>query len=114
MSEDQPRSRIPRVTRRFRQGPQPVGMSVDRVLKHLNAPTAEVVESVFSDWKRLVGDVIGEHTTPTKVENGVLYLEVDNPAWASEMEWMSEELLRRISDRADTIEITSIKVVLAR
>jgi len=85
-----------------------------RVLKHLNAPKAEVVESVFSDWERLVGEVIAEHTTPQRIEGGVLFLEVDNPAWASEMDWMSEELLRRITTMADTVEITEIRVVLAR
>lgn len=100
--------------RRFWDGPQPVGGGVERVLKHLNAPKADVVESVFSDWERLVGEVIAEHTTPVRIEKGVLYLEVDNPAWASEMEWMSEELLRRITAKANTVEITAIRVQLAR
>lgn len=108
---DVPRSRN---YRRFWDGPQQLGSGVERVLKHLNAPRADVVESVFSDWERLVGEVIAEHTTPTRIENGVLFLEVDNPAWASEMEWMSEELLRRISEMADTVEITAIRVTLAR
>ncbi len=108
---DVPRSRN---YRSFWDGPQRLGGGVDRVLKHLNAPKADVVESVFSDWERLVGEVIAEHTTPTKIERGVLYLEVDNPAWASEMEWMSEELLRRISAMANTVEITAIRVQVAR
>jgi len=108
---DVPRSRH---YRRFWDGPQTVGTGVERVLKHLNAPKADVVESVFADWERLVGEVIAKHTRPQRITNGVLFLEVDDPAWASEMEWMSEELLRRISTMADTLEITEISVVLAR
>lgn len=100
--------------RRFWDGPQTVGTGVERVLKHLNAPKAGVVESVFADWERLVGDVIAAHTRPQRITKGVLYLEVDDPAWASEMEWMSEDLLERISEMANTIEITEIKVVLTR
>ncbi len=100
--------------RRFWDGPQTVGSGVERVLKHLNAPKADVVESVFADWERLVGEVIAKHTRPQRITNGVLVLEVDDPAWASEMEWMSEELLRRISTMADTLEITEISVFLAR
>jgi len=108
---DVPRSRT---YRRFWDGPQQVGDGVERVLKHLNAPKGNVVESVFSDWDRLVGDLIGAHTRPTRIENGVLFLEVDDAAWASEMEWMSEELLRRIAEKAETVEITKITVVLSR
>jgi len=108
---DVPRSRT---YRRFWDGPQKVGGGVERVLKHLNAPNADVVESVFSDWERLVGEVIASHTRPKRIENGVLVLEVDDPAWASEMEWMSEELLRRITTNANTEEITQIRVQLAR
>ena len=100
--------------RRFWDGPQQVGSGVERVLKHLNAPKADVVESVFADWERLVGEVIAKHTRPARITNGTLFLVVDDPAWASEMEWMSEELLRRISALADTVEITDIKVQISR
>ena len=100
--------------RRFWDGPKQIGAGVERVMKHLNAPTPEVIGLIFSDWDRLAGDVIGGHSRPQKIVDGVLYLEVDEPAWASELEWMSEDLLHRISDMAETVEITSIKVVLAR
>lgn len=83
-------------------------------MKHLAAPKTDVVESVFSDWSSLAGEVIGAHTRPQKISNGVLHLEVDDPAWASEMQWMSEELLRRISTMLETSEITEIVVHLAR
>ena len=83
-------------------------------MTHLAAPKVDVVEQVFSDWPRLVGDVISAHTRPTKITNGVLFIEVDDPAWASEMRWMSEELLRRISTMLETVEITEISVQLSR
>lgn len=100
--------------RRFRDGPQPVGRGIDRVMKHLDAPKTDVIETVFSDWSRLAGEVIGAHTRPQKIERGVLHLEVDDPAWASEMQWMSEDLLHRISTMLETVEITEIKVHLKR
>ena len=100
--------------RRFRDGPQRVGKGIDRVMKHLDAPKVDVVETVFSEWSTLAGEVIGAHTRPQKITNGVLHLEVDDPAWASEMKWMSEELLRRISSRLESDEITEIQVHLAR
>jgi predicted nucleic acid-binding Zn ribbon protein len=83
-------------------------------MTHLAAPKADVVEQVFSDWQRLVGEVIAAHTRPKKIANGVLFIEVDDPAWASEMRWMSEELLERISTMLETVEITEISVQLSR
>jgi len=100
--------------RRFWDGPHRVGDGIERVMRHLNAPKADVVETVFSDWERLVGEMIAAHTRPQRIVNGVLFLEVDDPAWASEMQWLSEDLLERISAKADTLEITEIKVVLTR
>jgi predicted nucleic acid-binding Zn ribbon protein len=100
--------------RRYRDGPQPMSRGVERVMKHLDAPKAGIVESIFNEWPRLAGEVIAAHSTPQKVTNGVLHLEVDDPAWASEMQWMSEELLRRISTMLETVEITEIKVHLSR
>ena len=106
---EQPRSRN---YRRFWDGPQTVGTGVDRVLKHLNAPTADVVESVFANWEDLVGEVIAKHTRPQRITNGVLIIEVDDPAWASEMKWMSEALLEQIRAGADTVEINEIRIAL--
>ena len=61
-----------------------------------------------------LGEVIGEHTRPKTIDDGTLVLEVDNPAWACEMEWMSEDILRTIAERTETTEITAITVVIAK
>jgi len=100
--------------RRFRDGPQPMGRGIDRVMKHLSAPTTDVIESVFSNWESLVGDVIATHTTPVKIDNGVLTLEVDDPAWASEMQWMSAALIEQIAEKLETDQVQSIRVQIAR
>ncbi len=91
-----------------------MGQAVDRLLGHLNAPRRDTVEAIFERWPELVGDVIGTHTTPMRVVDGELHLEVADQAWVSEMEWMSEELLRQITTKLETDEIQAIKVHLAR
>ena len=84
------------------------------MMKHLSAPTTDVIESVFSNWESLVGDVIATHTTPVKIDNGVLTLEVDDPAWASEMQWMSAALIEQIAEKLETDQVQSIRVQIAR
>lgn len=88
--------------------------SVNRLMKHMKAPEVSVVESVFSRWPELVGDVIGAHTRPVKIENGTLLIEVDDPAWASEMEWMGEELVRQIRTKLATDQVRELTVRIAR
>ena len=100
--------------REFWDGPKPVGAGIERVMKHLDAPAPTVVTSVFSDWEEIVGEVIAAHARPQRIAKGELVLEVDDPAWASEMEWLVEEIVRRIRTSVETEEITSVKVILSR
>lgn len=100
--------------RGFFDGPKPVGAGVERVMKHLDAPTTSVVTSIFNDWEEIVGETIAAHARPQRIKNGELVLEVDDPAWASEMEWLGEEIVRKIRVAVETEEITKIKVLLSR
>ena len=91
-----------------------MAQGVQRVMRHLRAPRAAVVRSVFTDWDELVGDVIGAHARPIRIVDGTLHIEVDDQAWASEMRWMSEALVERITERLGSAEIVAIEVQLAR
>ena len=102
---------------RFRgpdRGPRPMKAGVERVLRHLHAPETDVVQSVFSDWTGLVGELIGAHSRPVDVADGTLVIEVDDPAWASELGWLADDLLASIQERLDTNEINEIRVRIRR
>jgi predicted nucleic acid-binding Zn ribbon protein len=88
--------------------------SVNRLMKHMKAPEVSVVESVFSNWADIVGEVIGAHTRPVKIEEGNLLIEVDDPAWASEMEWMGEELVRQVREKLNTDQVKTLTVRIAK
>ena len=81
---------------------------------HLDAPTTGVVTSIFSDWEAIVGETIAAHARPQRISKGELVLEVDDPAWASDMVWLGEEIVRKIHLVVETEEITTIKVQLSR
>ena len=83
-------------------------------MRHLDAPAPDVVEGIFREWPRLVGEVIARNSRPRRIRDGELQIEVDNPAWASELQWMSEEILSRVSSLLETEEITSVSVTLAK
>ena len=95
-------------------GPRPLRIGVERVMRHLQAPPTDVIQSIFADWSGLVGEVIGLHSRPVDVTDGTLVIEVDDPAWASELGWLSEDLLARIRESLDTNEINEIRVKIRR
>ena len=112
--DDNGRPRRSRYEKRFWDGPKQVGFGVDRVMKHLDAPERSVVEGVFSRWPELVGQVIADNCRPARINDGVLVIEADAPAWVSELGWMGEEILNQIRTKLGTDEITSVSVVLAK
>jgi len=81
-------------------------------MRHIEAPETSVVRSIFQDWSALVGELVGEHSRPVDVVSGVLTIEVDDPAWAAELGWLSDELIERIRSRLDTNEINEIRVTI--
>jgi predicted nucleic acid-binding Zn ribbon protein len=51
-------------------------------------------------WEKAVGPVIGKHARAIRVEKGVLWVEVDHPAWKSELHHRKRQILD-ILNRAD-------------
>jgi len=44
-------------------------------------------------WEKAVGPVIGKHARAVRVENGVLWVEVDHPIWKSELHHRKRQIL---------------------
>src|SRR4051794_29020458 len=51
-------------------------------------------------WEKAVGPVIGKHARAVRVENAVLWVEVDHPIWKSELHHRKAQILE-ILNRPD-------------
>jgi predicted nucleic acid-binding Zn ribbon protein len=89
-----------------------VGDSVARVLRHLGAPTAGALETVFGEWPRLVGDRIAAHAEPVSVQRGTLTVRASDATWANQLRWLEGDLLRRLEGTLGPGVIESIEVRL--
>lgn len=76
--------------------PAPIASSLDRVLRSLHAPAARTVKTVFSEWPDLAGPGLAAHAQPIALRDGELVVEVDDPAWASQLRWLEPELRARL------------------
>src|SRR5687767_10493668 len=90
--------------------PVHVGMSVERVLRHLGAPTVDALETVFGQWATLVGARVAEHAEPVAVANGRLTVRAEDPAWASQLKWLERDLVDRLALALGPGVVTSIEV----
>ena len=75
--------------------PEPIGSALDRVARRLGAPTAHALSGLFQRWQELVGESIASHATPVSLKSGLLVVEVDSNAWATQLRFMTTELVER-------------------
>lgn len=93
-----------------RRPPGLVGSDIDRVLAGFGAPPAPVLTRVDDVWGDLVGPAAADHCRPGRVVEGKLHIEVDDPAWASQMRWQQAAVIARIAEIVPGAQITSLVV----
>ncbi len=79
--------------------PRPLKASLDHVTRALGLPSATALASVFSQWSDLVGPAVATHARPASLRDGVLVVDVDDPAWGSELRYRAQDTLSKIADR---------------
>lgn len=99
------------------RAPQRLGESLDRVVDGLGRGSARARQAsptkgasgLFSRWAELVGPDIAAHARPHGVQDGRLIVVTDDPAWASQLRWLANDLLARIA-AADGPELAGLVV----
>ncbi len=94
--------------------PRKLGHSLDRLLGSLNAPTVDVLDAVFGRWEEIIGPDLAKHTRPASIDGEKLVVVADDPAWASELRWLENELLQRVSAVSGSDRLTGVIVRVQR
>jgi hypothetical protein len=89
-------------------GPQPVGRSLDRVMRGLGAPEASGVHLVFDRWAEVVGEGLAARTRPLRIEGNHLVLAVDEPAMATHVRFLQGQLLARLEELLGPGRVTAL------
>jgi predicted nucleic acid-binding Zn ribbon protein len=69
---------------------------------------------LLDEWESLVGPRIAAVSRPIDVRGETLLLEVEDPAWRSELSMMQERLLEAISERQGLPRIRRIRFMAKR
>jgi predicted nucleic acid-binding Zn ribbon protein len=93
--------------------PVPISDSLDGVVRSLRGPSRQAVGGVFGRWADAVGEQIADHVRPLKLDEGVLVVEVDDPAWATQVKFLVPTIIERLREVAG-VEIERVEVRVDR
>jgi predicted nucleic acid-binding Zn ribbon protein len=79
----------------------PLKSTLGRILRNHNIKDLEEVK-IFSAWSEIAGERMAAHTRPTNISNRILYVEVDDPLWLSQLRYMKQEIVDKINIKIKT------------
>lgn len=94
----------------FKSRPRAVKHGLEHLARRLGAPTATALGAVFSQWEHAVGPAVAAHARPLSLNDGVLVVAVDQPGWATQLRYLSSDLITRLSEVAGDGVVTRIDI----
>lgn len=94
--------------------PVRLGPSLDRVARRFGAPSAAAFSGLFQRWEEMVGAGIAAHAKPVSLKRGVLIVDVDSNAWATQLRYMTTELVGKCCDVLGEGAVKRIEIRVAR
>ena len=97
------------------RAPRHLGDVLNKVLQRMKVSDSSSSMGLFSQWRDIVGDAIADHVTPKRLEKRVLVVEVDDPAWATQLKFLEAQLLSTLKTKAgDEVDSLDVKVRRSR
>ena len=82
-----------------------LGESLQQVMRSLRPdtpatpqPTASTIGGLFGRWNEAVGPAVAAHVQPVKLDGTTLVVEVDDPAWATQLKFLETTLRERLAE----------------
>ncbi|HZM58034.1 MAG TPA: DUF721 domain-containing protein [Acidimicrobiales bacterium] len=82
------------------RGPRPLDASLDAVSQRLGMRDSRGLGRLFSRWQDIVGPAMASHVQPVRIDAEALVVNVDHPAWATQVRYLGDELLDRVAEQA--------------
>jgi len=78
--------------------PQPLGRSIARLLAERGWDADVAVGGVVGRWDQIVGPDVAAHCRPDGYDDGVLTVQTDSTAWATQVRLLAPQLVRRLNE----------------
>lgn len=77
--------------------PQLFGVMLERLMKQRGWQKPAAEAKVFGAWEKVVGEDIAKHSRPIKLDAGVLTVEAESTAWATQLRMLTGKLIKSIA-----------------
>jgi predicted nucleic acid-binding Zn ribbon protein len=82
-------------------------------MKSLRGTDRIQIGGLFGRWDDAVGPAVSAHVRPIRLDEGVLIVEVDEPAWATQVKFLSTTIIDRLAEVAH-VRVERLEVRVAR
>ena len=90
--------------------PQLFGAVLERLMKQRGWEKPKAEATVFGAWGKVVGEDIAKHSRPVKLDDGVLTVEAESTAWATQLRMLAATLLRNIASEVGHNVVTKLNI----
>lgn len=80
--------------------PRPLREALERVSADLGMPSSHAYAAIVGAWPGLVGEMLAQHARVGGFRDGILTVEVDSGAWATELKFREAEIAERLAEVA--------------
>ena len=90
--------------------PQLFGVMLERIMKQRGWQKPAAEAKVFGAWEKVVGPDVAKHSRPLKLDAGVLTVEAESTAWATQLRMLAGNLLKRIAAEVGHNVVTKLNI----
>ena len=92
----------------------PIGEATRRLLRARGLEATETLSDVLSAWDEVVGPQVAAHAQPRALHASTLAVEVDEPAWVTQIQFLAASILHGLSERLGERAPTALGLRVAR
>jgi predicted nucleic acid-binding Zn ribbon protein len=96
------------------KGPRRLDASLPALAERLGMEDAGGLGRLFGSWATIVGPVMADHVQPVRIDADALVVQVDHPAWATQIKGLGDELLDRVAEKTHLARPGRIEVRIRR
>lgn len=89
----------------------PIQKTLGKILKGLHISDLESIK-LFAAWDGIAGEKLAAHCQPVRITKGILFVEVDDPLWLTQLRYMKLDIQAKIKETLQNESVKDVKFYL--